>query len=109
MKHITTKEHYDKCENLVRKSGMSLKNWRNFFGLTKEELLEAYNKNKAFNKIIPLQKFDNLFYMNKSNTIRTLSDNVCTLKHLLVFEILEAEPEFITEREYVERLRTRTE
>lgn len=91
MKNYTTKEHYEKYQRMAKTAGVSLKD-NNYFP-TKERLLELYQEDQNLNSI-SLYRFDRLFNPCTPNFPRTLAENVCMYKHLLIYEVLECEPVF---------------
>jgi len=91
--NITTKEHYDKYSVMVKKAGLSLKDSA-LFG-TKELIKSKFISDPNLNNI-PLSHFDALFAWNRRlpNGPKSLSENTCMYKHLLIYEVLNAKPIF---------------
>jgi len=92
MKNRTTKEHYEKFEKMAKDSGISLKHSLYPFGYTKSHLEKLYKEDENLNNI-PLAKFDGHFI--RTEIVNCLAYNCCLFKHLLTYEILGCEPEFI--------------
>lgn len=89
MKHKTRREHYNKYKKLAEINHVSLKK-SNIFPL-KDELMKLYLQDKYLNNI-PLYIFDGLL---KPGLHLTLAENTCMYKHLLIYEVLGLEPEFV--------------
>ena len=95
MKHQTTRQHYYKYKEMAKKLGVTLKHsefYESYFG-SKKKLLELYKEDPNLNNI-PLSKFDRLHISHHRSGI-SLAENTCMYKHLIFYEILELEPEFI--------------
>lgn len=94
--HKTTKQHFEKFQEMIEKTGLTLKYTENPFGYTKKELLKLYQEDDLLNNI-PLHMFDSYYYFLTPTTkkiINCLCYNCCCLKHLIIYEVLEATPLF---------------
>lgn len=97
--HKTTKEHFEKFQAMVEKTGLTLRYSENPFGYTKQELIKLYQKDNLFNNI-PLHTFDNSYYfltLKEKKQVDCLADNCCLWKHILIYEVLKATPLFLEE------------
>lgn len=98
IEHKTTEEHYNKYRDMVSRAGITFKNNRSdYMGFNKEQLLELYLEDSFLNNI-PLRDFDCIYLYCPAHIrkiITNLADNICVLKHLLIYEILEATPIFV--------------
>lgn len=96
MKHKTKIEFYEKYKRLAEINGVSLK--RSSIFPQKDELMELYLQDKHLNNI-SLYIFDILYSAGRRYHPKTwpvsLAENTCMYKHLLIYEILELEPEFV--------------
>ncbi|MFA6185539.1 MAG: hypothetical protein WC720_05355 [Candidatus Shapirobacteria bacterium] len=95
----TSKEHYEKYENLAQKMGISYKRGQEIYlgsyKFTKKELIEKFKEDSVLNNI-SLTLWD-----RRAGTIDTnhsyhlsLAEKVCLLKHLVTYDIIGAMPEF---------------
>lgn len=89
LQHKTTREHYEKYAELSKNIPTACVPRYN-----DPKLLELYKEDKNLNNI-PLREFD-LYYRKRSYEGRciSLSENCCLLKHILIYRVLGAEPEF---------------
>lgn len=100
--HGTTRQHYEKYQQMCKASGFSLKHTRlNVFGLEDfMDLQRRYVADRNLNNI-PLRIFDGLYeiyriyYQKRPGSARTASDYTCCMKWLLLYEVLMLEPEFV--------------
>ncbi|MFA5696391.1 MAG: hypothetical protein WC917_02995 [Bacilli bacterium] len=93
----STKAHYQKYSDMAKVLHMSYKNYQSMLGYTKEELIEKFKEDKNLNNI-PLPKWDiqasfipNIKY---NGFTLSLAEKVCLLKHLAIYDIIGAVPEF---------------
>ena len=95
MKHKTTRAHYEKYKQMLEDAHIKLDNY--FLGYDKEYIAEMYNTDPALNTI-PLHEWDIIVFSywayQGRKIIKTLAEGVCTYKHAVVYQLLEAEPEF---------------
>lgn len=96
MKQKTKREHYEKYKKLAEINHVSLKQGSVF--PPKDELMKLYLQDRHLNNI-PLRIFDSLYYSCRYNYPNiwpnSLAENCCMYKHLLLYEVLELEPEFV--------------
>ena len=111
IKHKTSKHHYEKYAQMAKDAGVTLLNTRNFLGYNHMKCNQSlaghvgcgrcwgcmYIQDNALNSV-PLRQFDMLVerfqLYHRHRVIKSLGDGVCMYKHLVIFEILGAEPEF---------------
>jgi len=97
----TTKEHYEKYRNLVKKMGVCLNpDDLSMFGLSGvDDLRERFKVDEHLNNV-PLQVFDFLYYVMLRNARKngykgySLAENTSMYKHALIYQVLGAIPEF---------------
>jgi hypothetical protein len=93
----TTKEFYQKYEDISKLLHISYKNSQKMLGYSKEELIEKFKEDNSLNNI-PLRDWDiqAIFIPNIKYNGFTLSlgEKVCLLKHLAIYDIIGAVPEF---------------
>ena len=88
----TTRQHYEKYKELAQKAGVSLKDCKSFGG--KKKLTRLFLEDENLNQF-PLQKFDVYFSFHLRTLKRfSLAENTCMYKHLLIYEVIGAIPEF---------------
>lgn len=105
MKHRTTKEHYEKYRDMATAAGVSL-DTDGFMGFRHEPCesercgecwMCMYMINKHLN-FVPLKEWDAIvrsyWACQGRGIIGSLGDGVCVYKHLVLYQILELEPEF---------------
>lgn len=96
MKHKTKREFYEKYKKLAEINHVSLKKSAIF--PPKDELMKLYLQDKHLNNL-SLNIFDRLFIAGRMYHPKTwpvsLAENTCMYKHLLIYEILGLEPEFV--------------
>lgn len=97
----TTRKHYEEFRDMAKKAGITLKGAERFG--TKEELAKKFLDDPWLNNINMYTAFDPLYphMLPKMHRLGykgfSLADNVCLYKHLIIYEILECEPEFYTD------------
>lgn len=100
LEHKTTEEHYNKYRNMGEKARINIKEFCNYNGYTVKNLRELYLEDNFLNNI-PLINFDSYYHFfikpdkNLRKIITHIADNVCCIKHLLIYEVLEAAPIFV--------------
>lgn len=107
LEHKTTEEHYNKYRDMANSAGIRFNTedymgYMGYMGFTKEQLLKLYIEDNLLNNI-PLRDFDSFYFfylLHTKNIITNLADNVCVLKHLLIYEVLEAIPIFVDGKKY---------
>jgi hypothetical protein len=97
MKHETTRAHYEKYRSLAVLLGVRLDPAKGVGVYTTEELRAMYRADPALNQMT-LRWFDfnySTLRMNpKCPRTFSLAENVCLYKHLIIYQLLEAKPEF---------------
>lgn len=110
MKAKTTREHFEKYAALAKDFPMSKPELLRALGETQASVIEKLAADEHLNNI-PLRKFDGLPHCKAKFTYAwgpansgyakfhggqqiSLSENVCTAKHILIYEVAKAEPEF---------------
>ena len=99
LKTITSKEHYNEFKSIIK--GVNEENLKNLVeNLYKDvgELERKFKEDKHLNNI-EMSLIDIKFYnirelCIKNKTSWSLSDNVCTIKHILIYRILKVKPIF---------------
>ena len=108
----TTKQHYDKYEEMAQYLLSNGVSWDynsihflipyNQLGYGEDYnmvwLKKKFNKDNVLNNI-PLRLFDHFYdlyrpRMTKKYPTYSLADNVCVLKHILIYWILKEKPEY---------------
>ena len=91
MENETTKEHFDKFEAMSDHVDFNPNIWPKG-----ESLKKLFLEDKHLNNI-PLGSFDRFFNPPIKGTQgpKSLSDNTCVLKHILIYKVLGCEPIFI--------------
>jgi len=95
----TSRSHYEKYEQLSQKMGRSYKRMQEiYFGshrYTKEDLIEKFKEDSVLNNI-SLKLWDEKTYTfgPSGNYHLSLGEKVCLLKHLVIYDIIGAVPEF---------------
>jgi len=96
-KHQTSYKYWLKYHDMAVYCGVSLKNsvMREF---QKDYLEERYAEDRALNTI-PLEFFDRMwvFLRQLDQGPKSLAENTCLFKHVMLYEVLELVPEFIKE------------
>ena len=112
--HKTTKEHYEKYRDLAIEARVTLKNSRDFLGYRNVPCNQSlagkldgacfgcwrckWMIDKALN-CVPLHIWDMMVYshwgLHGRSVVKTLAEGVSMYKHLVVYEIVGAEPEFV--------------
>lgn len=96
MTHKTTRAHYEKWAAFVRERGLTLHNLQ-YFGLRdKDDLAVRHEQDPNLNNI-SLAIFDNLwasYQVAERPKTWALYEGACAYKHLLIYHVLEYEPEF---------------
>lgn len=97
IKHKTSRSHYEKYAKLKEDCGISYKE-SSPFG-TKEDLTELYKRDPLLN-CISLPSID-AYYGTYGQLARraghlsfSLAENTCLVKHCLIYDVIEAEPDF---------------
>jgi len=95
----TTRSHYEKYKEMARDCHVTFKNKEFPMDRTKETIIELFKRDNHLNNI-PLYEFDSYFYVGKFYHGRewipsSLAENVCMYKHLLIYEVVGAEPVFV--------------
>jgi len=91
--HKTSRSHYEKYRDMARRADVTLLESTSFG--TGEQLGRLYKADPLLNNI-PLRKFD-VYYIWTARIEggpRSLSENTCMYKHLLIYEVLGYTPEF---------------
>lgn len=84
MKNQTSKAHYKKYYFLSKRCSPTMP-------VNNKRLLEAYKEDNTLSSI-PLKQWDNLTpYVNIKGS---LSEKVCTLKHIAIYKVLKLTPYF---------------
>jgi hypothetical protein len=93
----STRNHYQKYSEIAKLLHMSYKNKTSMFEYSADQLIEKFKEDENLNNI-PLAKWDTqaLFIPNIKYNGFTLSiaEKVCLLKHLVIYDIIGAIPEF---------------
>ena len=91
--HQTTREHFEKYHHMAEAAHVSLASCMAFG--TKQEIVELHRADPILNNI-PLYRFDVYFPYTRRlpGGPRSLAENTCLYKHLLVYEVLGCVPEF---------------
>ena len=96
--HRTTRAHHEKWEKCANERHLKITNL-SLFGLRdKEDLLERYLEDPRSLNTIPLNYFDSLwrtYRLYQRPKTWALHEGACVYKHLLIYQVLELEPEFI--------------
>jgi hypothetical protein len=88
----TTRQHYDKFAELC--SAYGLVNANVSYGKTKEEWVKLFNEDEHLNNT-PLSFFDRHYHaFRQAFKSGSLSENVCMIKHHLIFNVIGATPVF---------------
>ena len=95
MKNLTTKSYYECFKD---KSQPYHCLWHNgkYLGYTKAQWIEMYNQDPHLNQL-GNAFYDKYFPIFHSPSIASLSDNICALKHYIIYSVIEAEPKFLQE------------
>lgn len=94
MNHPTTKQHYEKYHQLTTQLGIKFPNAL-LFKLTNQKLQEKYQQDKNLNNI-PLKMLDSYASLLQARFLNKLSlaEGVCLIKHCLIYQVLNAQPEW---------------
>lgn len=94
----TSKDHFNKYRVLAESERICWRNVKFVFGKDKEQVRELFLKDNNLNNI-PLSHWDmigaNLSAYNKTVRYMSMSERVCFLKHLVIYDFLDIKPEFI--------------
>lgn len=111
IQHKTDRSHYERYRDLAKQAGVTLVNTRDFLGRSHVACNQAlagevgcrkcwrcmYLLDNALNSV-PLREWDiqlmGLWRYQGRVYVKTLSEGVCMYKHLVIYEILGAEPVF---------------
>ena len=89
----TTKEQYQKYENICHKLGLEINLRENtFLGSRVSDIQKLFDKDENLNNI-PLEFFDQYFPMNRKIT-KSLAGNTYAIKHYMIYHVLLASPKF---------------
>lgn len=92
----TTREHYNKYKNIVDKKG----NLNHAIPATKDEIIKAIESGDIHLNTIPINKWDARAQMAgatnwvEGKAYKSLSEQVCTLKHYAIYNLAGYKPEF---------------
>lgn len=117
LKHRTTREHYEKYRDLAKRAGVTLENvgpvYMGYnvvpcnFALTGEVGCKRcwgckFLQDQWLNSV-DLSAFDaavhSYWMLQGKKVVKTLAEGVCMYKHLVIYQIVKAEPEFTDEQE----------
>jgi len=89
----TTRAHYEKYRDMAARAHVTLKDSTSFG--TPDQLRSLYAKDQHLNNI-PLARFDALYpWMRRvAGGPQSMAENCCMYKHLLIYEIIGAVPNF---------------
>lgn len=93
----TTKEHYEKWRDFVKERGLAITDLSTFHLKSVEDLQVKFQADPHLNNI-SLQIFDNIWISYKVYArpkLWALYEGACAYKHLLIYQILGCEPEFV--------------
>ncbi|NIQ88628.1 MAG: hypothetical protein GWN93_05935 [Deltaproteobacteria bacterium] len=115
IQHKTTRRHYEKYRDMAKESGVTLLRTRDFLGYSHTRCNHwlmpkdiaypkcgkcwrcLYDQDRALNSV-PLSKWDTMVVSfqvyHQHRVVKTLAEGVCMYKHLVIYEILGAEPVF---------------
>lgn len=91
----TTKEHYDKYHKMAEDCNISFNGKSLFMGYTMSQLEKKFAESRYLNSI-PLNEFDVYFYLWRMKGVgpRSLAENTCMYKHVLIYHVLGILPDF---------------
>lgn len=103
-KHKTTKAYYEKYAKISREAKIRVQvstdpNGEKVTSFGKVAWIRrGYNSDPHLN-FIPLKRFDSLYAYHRGipKGPSSLAENVCVLKHSLIYDVLGMEPEFTDE------------
>lgn len=94
----TSREHYEKYENLVSKLGIKAES-DEFMGHNKQYWTDQFERDQSLNRH-HLSHFDSQDYWVRNAAYRSglkswsLCESVCCLKHIIIYQLLGVEPSY---------------
>jgi hypothetical protein len=91
MKKKTTREHYEKYRDLAEQKGVGASISMYYLGKPKEKWIELFLEDEHLNNT-PLSLYDGTYVSTGAGI--SLADNVCMHKHVIIYQIIGATPDF---------------